>query len=55
MNAVLAETSQNERQDDPRLFDVINGATYLAQSKEPALAFTMERMAGDLLQAWLPN
>ena len=55
MNAVLAETSQNERQDDPRLFDVINGATYLAQSKEPALAVTMERMAGDLLQAWLPN
>jgi hypothetical protein len=55
MNAIVAETNQNERPDEPRLFDVLNGATYLAQSREPALAVNLERMAGAMLQNYFPE
>jgi hypothetical protein len=53
LRAVTAETSVQERQDDPRLIDLFNGATYSAQSIENVPAREMvERMAGDMLYAW---
>ena len=38
------------RQGDPRLFDLVNAATYVAQSRTPDEREMMERMAGDLLR-----
>lgn len=49
LSAIVGEATRNGRMDDPRLFDVVNGATLLSQQYEPALAMQMERMAGDLL------
>jgi hypothetical protein len=52
--AITAETARNERQNDPRLFDVINGATLVAQQYQPAEAIAVESMMGDLLNQYVP-
>jgi hypothetical protein len=39
------------RQAEPRLFDFLNAATYVAQSRQPAECELFERMAGDVLMA----
>jgi len=47
--AITNETIVNGRQNDARLFDVINAATYIAQTREHAETELIERMAGDIL------
>lgn len=47
--AITNETVINGRQNDPRLFDIINAATYVAQTRESAETELIERMAGDIL------
>jgi len=49
LGAVTIELSQNEREEAPTLFDVINGLTYTSQQYNPQEQILMERMAGDLL------
>lgn len=51
---ITSELVQNGRQDDPRAFDVINAATYVAQTQRMEETETMERMAGDLLAHYVP-
>ena len=48
---VRHEAELNGRGENVTLFDVVNGATYLAHSKEPVEAEILQRMAGDLLEA----
>ncbi len=54
LGLICGEMNQNERPDDPRAFDIINGATLLAQQLDPIEAVTLERMAGGLLEAFSP-
>lgn len=39
------------RGNDPRLFDLVNGATYVAQQRDSNERQMMERMAGDILRS----
>jgi hypothetical protein len=56
LRAVAAEVSVQERQDEPRLIDVFNGATYSAQSIDSVYEREMvERMAGDMLAHYTRN
>ena len=50
MTAIATETIINGRKDDTRLFDIVNAATYVAQTIPAAEMEMMERMAGDLLR-----
>jgi hypothetical protein len=54
LDAITGELNRNERQEDPRLFDVVNGATWLAQEISVADSVLVERMAGDLLTSYIP-
>lgn len=47
--SITSETASYGRLNDPRLFDMVNAATYVAQSRNPVETELMERMAGDLL------
>ncbi len=47
--AVTHETIANGRQNDPRLFDLVNAATYIAQDRPADEGETIERLAGNLL------
>ena len=49
LGMIAGEINRNERPEDPRLFDVINAATEIAQQKAPVEAILIERMAGDML------
>lgn len=53
--SIQAETFTYNRKDDPRLFDVVNGATYAAQNTHEDEREVMERMAGDMLEHGLPR
>jgi hypothetical protein len=54
LGAITGELSRNERPDDPRVFDLVNGATWYAQELPVADSVQIERMAGDLLTAYVP-
>lgn len=47
---INAEAITYNRYQDPRLFDMVNSATYVAQTRNTNEAEQMERMAGDLLR-----
>jgi hypothetical protein len=48
---VTSQAQEYGRAQDPRLFDMINAATYVAQNRGSEEREMMERMAGDLLMA----
>lgn len=48
--SITSEATANGRKDDPRLFDVINAATYIAQEQTGQQTELIERMAGDILR-----
>jgi hypothetical protein len=52
---ITGEINRNERPEDPRLFDVINGATWLAQTLPVDESILMERVAGDMLASQFPR
>jgi len=49
MSAIQTEAIVNGRFDDVRLFDVINAATYVSQTRREGETELIERMAGDML------
>jgi len=49
LQVITSEATSYGRAEDPRLFDVVNAATYVAQQQIPAEREQMERMAGDIL------
>lgn len=49
LQAVTSNAIEYGRSEDPRLFDVWNGATQVAQMRSPDERELVERMAGDLL------
>lgn len=49
LEAVTTESQVHGRKEDPRLYDVVNAATYIAQRQNTDERESMERMAGDLL------
>lgn len=53
--SVRSEAASYGRSQDPRLFDVVNGATYTAQQYEGETRETFERIAGYLLQSVRPS
>jgi hypothetical protein len=54
LGAITGEANRNGRSEDPRLFDVVNAATWIAQQYQPAEAVGLEAMAGDILDHYLP-
>ena len=46
---ITSEAASYGRADDIRLFDMVNAATYVAQSRSADETEMIERMAGDLL------
>lgn len=46
---IYSEAASYGRADDIRLFDMVNAATYVAQSRPAFETEMIERMAGDLL------
>lgn len=54
LGAITGEVNRNDRPEDPRLFDVINGATWLAQEREVQDSVILERMSGDILAEYFP-
>jgi hypothetical protein len=51
MAAITTESITNGRLNDVRLFDVINAATYIAQTQEGVMVEKIERMAGEILKS----
>ncbi|MCK9599033.1 MAG: DUF932 domain-containing protein [Sphaerochaeta sp.] len=49
--AVTHEAISNGRANDPRLFDLVNAATYVAQDRPAEECETLERLAGGLLNS----
>lgn len=49
--SITSEAIVNGRGDDVRLFDMVNAATYVAQTRTGTETEHMERMAGDLLRS----
>lgn len=52
LGAVLAESVSAGRADDPRAFDLINGLTMTAQTREPDERHKMEVLAGALIDVY---
>ena len=52
LGAVLAESVSAGRADDPRAFDLINGLTIIAQTREPDECHKCEVLAGDLVDVY---
>lgn len=50
LSAIATETVVNNRREDPRVFDLINAATYVAQTRSESETEIFERMAGDILR-----
>ncbi|MFA5416903.1 MAG: DUF932 domain-containing protein [Bacteroidales bacterium] len=50
--AISHETIENGRKNDTRLFDLVNSATYVAQTRRPDETELMERAAGDILSSY---
>jgi hypothetical protein len=49
LTTITNEAQVHNRSNDPRAYDVVNAATYIAQRQDPNERESMERMAGDYL------
>jgi hypothetical protein len=52
LTSITNEAIVNGRHDDVRVFDMVNAATYVAQTQKSWSSELMERMAGDILRAF---
>ena len=50
--SITNEAIVNGRHDDVRVFDMVNAATYVAQTRDGSEVEHIERMAGDILRAF---